>query len=68
MSKTMKYYLLLSIYYVCILVKYVLLVVFKPVALVTSTVAETASEWEPNKPLHTSDELDPMQDPDNLGV
>jgi hypothetical protein len=64
----MKYYTLLSLYYVSTLIKYLLLVVFKPLALAASTVDSTVSEWEPNKPLHASDELDPMQDPDNLGI
>mgnify|MGYP000880287863 CR=1 FL=1 len=64
----MKYYIQLAYYYVCITIKYSVLVVAKPVAMLFSTVDSTVSDWEPNKPLHTSDEVDPMQDPDNLGV
>ena len=64
----MKYYLQLFYYYVCIVTKYLILCVAKPVSIVFSTVDSTVSEWEPDKPYHTSDELDPLQDPDNLGV
>jgi hypothetical protein len=64
----MKYYIKLSYYYVCILVKYSTLCVAKPLALLSSNVDSTVSEWEPNRPLHTTDELDPLQDPDNLGI
>ena len=64
----MKYYTLLSLYYVSILIKYSLLVVFTPLSFLFATVDAIVSEWEPNKPLHTSDEHDPYADPDNLGV
>ena len=64
----MKYYVQLTLYYLCTLVKYTVLCVAKPVAIVFGTVDSIVSDWEPNRPLHTSDESDPMQDPDNLGI
>jgi hypothetical protein len=64
----MKYYTLLSLYYVSTLIKYAILCVAKPASAVFGTIDSTVSEWEPNKPLHTSNEPDPLQDPDNLGI
>ena len=42
-------------YYLCIVVKYALLVVVKPVSAVFATLESIVSEWEPSKPLHKSD-------------
>ena len=64
----MKYYTKLFFYYVCTLVRGLLLVVFKPLSFLFATVDAIVSEWEPSKPLHSSDEHDPYADPDNLGV
>ena len=64
----MKYYTKLFFYYVCTLVRGLLLVVFKPLSFLFATVDAIVSEWEPSKPLHKSDEHDPYADPDNLGV
>ena len=64
----MKYYIQLAFYYVCILVKYSLLVVVRPASAVFETLNSIVSDWEPSEPLHKTDEPDPMQDPDNLGI
>lgn len=55
-----KYYSLLALYYASILVRGLLLIVFKPLSFVFATVDAVVSEWEPSKPLHTSqgDDID----------
>ena len=50
-----KHYGLLALYYISIVVRGLLLIVFKPLSLVFSTVDAVISEWEPSKPLHKSD-------------
>jgi hypothetical protein len=67
-SNTMKYYTLLSLYYASTLVRGLLLVALVPLNFVFEALYSIVSEWEPNKPLHKSDEHDPYADPDNLGV
>ena len=55
-----KHHALTLVYYLSIVIKYSLLVVFKPLSWVFSTVDAILSEWEPSKPLHTSsvDDID----------
>ena len=50
-----KYYSLLSIYYASIVVRGLLLLVFKPLSFVFAAVDSVVSEWTPSKPLHKSD-------------
>jgi len=64
----MKYYLQLAVYWVCILIKYSILVVAKPLALLFSTVDSTVSEWEPSKPLHKSSGDDDIDYDKHLGI
>ena len=56
----LKHYSLLSLYYTSIVVRGLLLVVFKPLSFVFATVDAIVSEWEPSKPLHKSkgDDID----------
>ena len=63
----LRYYTRLTLYYCAVVVRGLLLVVFTPLAYITSTVDSTVSEWEPNKPLHHS-EPDEYSNPDNLGI
>ena len=63
----LKHYSLLSLYYASILVRGLLLVVFKPLSFVFSTVDSIVSEWEPSKPLHKSKDID-YDNPDNYGI
>jgi len=62
-----KYHALNLLYYIAIVVRGLLLLVFKPLSFVFSTVESILSEWEPNKPLHKSKEID-YDDPDNYGI
>jgi len=62
-----KYYSLLALYYASILVRGLLLIVFKPLSFVFSTVDATVSEWTPSKPLHKSKDID-YDNPDNYGI
>ena len=50
-----KYHALNLLYYIAIVVRGLLLLVFKPLSWVFSTVESILSEWEPSKPLHKSD-------------
>ena len=63
----LKHYSLLSLYYANTLVKYSLLVVVKPVSAVFATLESILAEWEPEKPLHKSKEID-YDNPDNYGI
>ena len=54
-------------YYLCIAVKYSLLVVVKPVSLVFATLDSMVSEWEPGKPLHKSS-VDDIDYDKHLGI
>ena len=65
--RNLKHYTLTLLYYVSILVRGLLLIVFKPLSFVFSTVDAIASEWEPSKPLHKSKDID-YDDPDNYGI
>ena len=55
-------------YYLCIAVKYALLVVVKPASAVFATLESTLSEWEPSKPLHKSDPDDDIDYDKHLGI
>ena len=50
-----KYYSLLALYYMSIVVRGLLLVVFKPLSWLFAAVYAVVSEWTPSKPLHKSD-------------
>ena len=63
----LKHLSLTLLYYLCIAVKYSLLVVFKPLSFAFGTVDAIVSEWEPVKPLHKSRDID-YDDPDNYGI
>jgi len=65
--RNLKHYTLTLLYYVSILVRGLLLIVFKPLSFVFSTVDAIVSEWEPSKPLHKSKDID-YDDPDNYGI
>jgi len=64
----MKYYIKLFYYYASTLVRGLLLIVLMPLNFTVEAAYSIVSDWEPSRPLHSSDELDPMQDPDNLGI
>jgi len=64
----LKYYSRLTVYYLCIVVRGLLLVVFKPLAFVFSTVDAILSEWEPSKPLHKSKGDDDIDYDKHLGI
>ena len=55
-----KHHALTILYYAAIVVRGLLLIVFKPLSFVFATVDAVVSEWEPSKPLHTSkgDDID----------
>ena len=63
----LRYYSRLTLYYLCVVTRGLVLVVFKPLARITSTVDSTVSEWEPHKPLHTSD-ADDIDYDKHLGI
>ena len=62
-----KHYGLTLAYYLSIVVKYSLLVVFTPLNFTVEAVYSIVSEWEPVKPLHKSADID-YDDPDNYGI
>ena len=64
---TIKHYALTLVYYISIVVRGLLLVVFKPLSFVFATVDAIVSEWEPSKPLHKSKDID-YDNPDNYGI
>lgn len=66
-KNTLKYYSQLCAYYTSTALRICLLMVIKPLSIVFSTLDSIVSDWEPNKPLHTGDEYDPMTDPNNIG-
>ena len=57
---TIKYLSLLSIYYISIVVRGLLVVVLAPLNFIIEALYTIVSEWEPSKPLHTSsvDDID----------
>jgi hypothetical protein len=54
----LKHLSLTLLYYVSILVRGLLLVVFKPLSFAFAAVDAVVSEWTPSKPLHKSDSDD----------
>ena len=62
-----KYHALTILYYASILVRGLLLVVFKPLSFLFASVDAIVSEWEPSKPLHKSADID-YDNPDNYGI
>ena len=54
----LKYYSQLTVYYLCILTRGLLLVVLAPLNFIIEALYTIVSEWEPSKPLHTSSEDD----------
>jgi len=63
----LRYYTRLTVYYLSIVTRGLLLAVFTPLARITGTVDSTVSEWEPSKPLHTGSEDDTDYDK-HLGI
>ena len=63
----LKHLSLTLVYYLSIVVRGLLLLVFKPLSFVFSTVDSIVSEWEPVKPLHKSADID-YDNPDNYGI
>lgn len=63
----LRYYSKLTLYYISIVVRGLLLLVFKPLAFVFSTVDAIVSEWEPTKPLHKSS-VDDIDYDKHLGI
>ena len=63
----LKHLSLTLLYYISIVVRGLLLLVFKPLSFVFSTVDSIVSEWEPVKPLHKSKDID-YDNPDNYGI
>ena len=63
----LKHLSLTLVYYLSIVVKYSLLVVFKPLSFAFATLESILSEWEPSKPLHKSKDID-YDNPDNYGI
>ena len=63
----LKHLSLTALYYLCIAVKYSLLVVVKPVSLVFATMDAVVSEWTPSKPLHKSS-VDDIDYDKHLGI
>ena len=49
-----KHYTLTLVYYIAILTRGLLLMVFTPLSFLFATVDAIVSEWEPVKPLHKS--------------
>jgi len=63
-----KYYSLLALYYISMLVRGLLLVVFRPLSWVFGIVDAILSEWEPSKPLHKSGGDDDTDWDRHLGI
>ena len=64
----MKYYIQLSLYYACTLVRGVLLIVLTPLNFIVEAAYSIVSDWEPSKPLHASDEADDIDYDKHLGI
>mgnify|MGYP007061968720 CR=1 FL=1 len=62
-----KHHTLTLVYYISIVVRGLLLVVFKPLSFLFATVDAIVSEWEPSKPLHTSS-VDDIDYDKHLGI
>ena len=65
--RNLKHYTLTLLYYVSILVRGLLLIVFKPLSFVFATMDAIVSEWEPSKPLHKSN-VDDIDYDKHLGI
>ena len=63
-----KHHALTILYYTSIVVRGLLLVVFKPLSFIFGTVDAIVSEWEPSKPLHTSKVDDDIDYDKHLGI
>ena len=63
----LKHYSLLSLYYISIVVRGLLLVVVTPLNFTFETLYSIVSDWEPSKPLHKSKDID-YDNPDNYGI
>jgi len=63
------YYVKLCYYYAHIVLRFALLVVFKPLALLFNTVVALADDWEVDKPTKPNDDDDDYyNDPNSLGI
>ena len=63
-----KHHTLTLVYYMSIVVRGLLLVVFTPLSWVFATVDAIVSEWEPSKPLHKSSVDDDIDYDKPLGI
>ena len=63
-----KHHTLTLVYYISIVVRGLLLVVFTPLSWVFATVDAIVSEWEPSKPLHKSSVDDDIDYDKHLGI
>ena len=63
----LKHYSLVALYYIQIVTRGLLLIVFKPLAFVFASVDAIVSEWEPSKPLHKSS-VDDIDYDKHLGI
>ena len=62
-----KYYGLLALYYIAIIVRGLLLVVLTPLNFIIEALYSIVSEWEPSKPLHKSS-VDDIDYDEHLGI
>jgi len=63
----LKYYTRLTLYYLAVVTRGLLVVVLAPLNFVFEALYTIASEWEPSKPLHKSKDID-YDNPDNYGI
>ena len=61
------YYTRLTVYYLCVVTRGLLVVVLAPLNFVFEALYTIASEWEPSKPLHTSS-VDDIDYDKHLGI
>jgi hypothetical protein len=54
----LRYYTRLTVYYLCVVTRGLLVVVLAPLNFTVEAVYSIVSDWEPHKPLHTSDSDD----------
>jgi hypothetical protein len=54
----LRYYTRLTLYYLCVVTRGLLVVVLAPLNFTVEAVYSMVSDWAPHKPLHTSDSDD----------
>ena len=62
-----KHLSLTALYYIQIVVRGALVIVLTPLNFTVEALYSMVSDWEPQKPLHKSHEVD-YDDPDNYGI